>query len=168
MSSAKRPLQIGVVGSSKPTDRERSLAYAVGGLLAEAGVTVVCGGLGGVMEECCRGAQDRGGLTFGILPGTTPAEGNPYLTVVLPSGIGELRNGLVVRASAALIAIGSGYGTLSEIALARRTGLSCVLLESFEGILAEPPLASPQGGSLYRAVDPEEAVRLALEAGAAV
>jgi len=152
-----------VVGASQASGRERELARAVGAALARHGVTLVCGGLGGVMEEACRGAVENGGLTVGILPGTDRAAANPYVSVAIPTGIGELRNGLVVRAAAALIAIGEGYGTLSEIALARRSGRSCVLLESFQGILSEPPLRAPAGGQLLFAEDPAQAVAFALE-----
>jgi len=156
-----------VIGASRAREEERRLAHEVGRLLAQAGAIVVCGGLGGVMEACARGASAAGGLTVGILPGLEREEGNPYLSVALPTGLGELRNGLVVRASEALIAIGKGYGTLSEIALARRTGRSCILLESFQGILSEPPLVGPLGGELLVASTPQAAVELALAQAAA-
>jgi len=155
-------VQIGVIGASDPTPRQAELAEAVGERLAKVGATLICGGLGGVMEASCRGAVRAGGLTVGLLPGADPGEANPYLRVVLPTGLGELRNGLVVRASAALIAIGTSYGTLSEIALARRAGKSCVLLESFAETLKEPPLVGA-GGRLLSARSAESAVALALQ-----
>ena len=83
---------------------------------------LVCGGLGGVMEAACRGARERGGITLGILPGLDRAAANPHVSVALPTGLGEARNALVVRAADALIAVGGGYGTLSEIALALKAG----------------------------------------------
>ena len=89
---------------------------------------LVCGGLGGVMAAACAGAAEGGGLSVGFLPGSDRTEGNEYLTVALPTGVGELRNGLVVRASDAVIAIGGSWGTLSEIALARRTGTPVVTI----------------------------------------
>ena len=79
---------------------------------------IVCGGLGGVMEAACRGAKEAGGTTVGILPGADRAAANPFVDVAIPTGLGEARNALVVRAADAVIAIGGGYGTLSEIALA--------------------------------------------------
>lgn len=59
---------------------------------------------------------------MGLLPGRSAAEANPFVDVAVPTGLGELRNGLVVAASAAVVAVGGGYGTLSEIALALRAG----------------------------------------------
>ena len=100
----------------------------------------MCGGLGGVMEAACRGAQEGGGLTVGILPGTERAAANAFVDVVIPSGLGEARNALVVRAADALVAIGAGYGTLSEIALALKAGKRVVGLDSWdiEGVVAAP------------------------------
>ncbi len=101
---------------------------------------MVCGGLGGVMEAACRGAKDGGGVTVGILPGTDRAAANAFVDVAIPSGLGEARNALVVRAADALIAVGGGYGTLSEIALALKAGKRVVGLESWdiEGVVAAP------------------------------
>ena len=82
---------------------------------------MVCGGLGGVMEAAARGAKSNGGITVGILPGTDASAANPYIDVPLATGLGEMRNFLIVRVAQALIAIGGGIGTLSEIALAQRT-----------------------------------------------
>lgn len=97
-------------------------AETVGRELGKAGAVVVCGGLGGVMEAACRGAQGAGGVTVGLLPGLEREGGNPHLSVAIPTGMGELRNGLIVRACDALIAVGGGFGTLSEIALALKVG----------------------------------------------
>jgi uncharacterized protein (TIGR00725 family) len=83
---------------------------------------LVCGGLGGVMEAACRGAKEAGATTIGILPGTDRADANPFVDVAVPTGLGEARNALVVRAADALIAVGGGYGTLSEIAFALKAG----------------------------------------------
>jgi uncharacterized protein (TIGR00725 family) len=112
----------------------------VGRALAARGAVVVCGGLGGVMEAACRGAKDGGGVTVGILPGTDRAAANPFVDLAIPSGLGEARNALVVRAADALIAVGGGYGTLSEIALALKAGKRVVGLDSWdiEGVVAAP------------------------------
>jgi uncharacterized protein (TIGR00725 family) len=113
---------IAVVGGSEASDEERAAAEEVGRRLAVAQATVVCGGLGGVMEAACRGAKSAGGRTVGILPGEDRAEANPWVDVALPTGLGEARNALVVRAADAVVAVGGEYGTLSEIALALRAG----------------------------------------------
>jgi uncharacterized protein (TIGR00725 family) len=83
---------------------------------------VVTGGLGGVMEAACRGARSRRGRTLGILPGTDRQDANGWVEIAVATGLGELRNGLVVRASDALVAVGGGHGTLSEIAFALKLG----------------------------------------------
>jgi uncharacterized protein (TIGR00725 family) len=82
----------------------------------------VTGGLGGVMEAACRGARSRGGMTLGILPGDDREAANGWVEIAVTTGLGELRNGLVVRASDALVAIGGGHGTLSEVAFALKIG----------------------------------------------
>lgn len=115
-------LQVAVVGGGAPGAPDREAGFTVGRRLATLGAVVVCGGLGGVMESCCRGAKSAGGLTVGILPGSDAAAANRWVDVVLPSGLGEARNALVVASSQAVIAIGGEYGTLSEIALALRAG----------------------------------------------
>jgi uncharacterized protein (TIGR00725 family) len=93
---------------------------------------LVCGGLGGVMEAACRGAKGAGGTTVGILPGTDRSEANEFVDVAIPTGLGEARNALVVRTAHALIAVGGGYGTLSEIALALKAGKRVVGLGSWD------------------------------------
>ncbi|MEA2139803.1 MAG: hypothetical protein QOG56_2953 [Solirubrobacteraceae bacterium] len=120
-------------------------ASAVGAELARRGAVLVCGGLGGVMEAACRGAIAAGGTTLGILPGGDRDAGNRWLTVAIATGLGELRNGLVVRSVDAVIAIAGGYGTLSEIALALKAGKRVVGLGSWEipGVLvASDPVAA--------------------------
>lgn len=110
----------------------------MGRLLAERGAAVVCGGLGGTMEAACRGARSGGGTTIGLLPGFDRADANPYVDVAIPTGLGEARNALIVRAADAVIALGGGYGTLSEIALALRAGKRVVGVGTWEieGVVA--------------------------------
>lgn len=146
---------VGVVGpGDDSTEEQRALAYDVGFLLARGGHIVVTGGLGGVMEAACRGAQTNGGVTVGLLPQTDRAAANDYVTVAIPTGLGELRNGLVVRASDAVIAVGGSWGTLSEVALALRTGVPVVTLAGW---------ALPEPGDLP-AGTPGDAVEMALRA----
>src|SRR5262245_60808717 len=113
---------VAVVGPGEAAEPRDTIAERVGALLADSGAVLVCGGLGGVMQAACRGAAERGGLTVGLLPGRDRTAGNPYLSIVLPTGMGELRNGLVVGAVDGVIAVGGGWGTLSEMALAMKAG----------------------------------------------
>ena len=145
---------VAVVGGGACSPEEERAAEQVGALLARAGAVLVCGGLAGVMEAACRGARGEGGVTVGILPGADRTAANPHVSVAIATGLGELRNGLVVRASDALIAVGGEFGTLSEIALALKLGKRVVGLSSWE--LPRRPDA------IVRAATPEEAVRLAL------
>lgn len=115
-------IHVGVIGSGDSDPATERIAERIGRELAEAGAVLVCGGLGGVMEAACRGAAGAGGLTIGLLPGVERDSGNRWLSVAIPTGLGELRNGLVVRASEVLIAIGGEYGTLSEVAFALKIG----------------------------------------------
>jgi uncharacterized protein (TIGR00725 family) len=119
-----------------------SAAESVGRGLAARGAVVVCGGLGGAMEAACRGAKEAGGTTVGLLPGRDRDDANPYVDIAVATGLGEARNALVVRTADALIAIGGGYGTLSEIALALRTGKRVVGLGTWE-IEGIEPVSSP-------------------------
>jgi uncharacterized protein (TIGR00725 family) len=146
---------VAVVGPAEAGELELKRAEEVGGLLARAGAVVLCGGLGGVMEAACRGSHGAGGVTVGLLPGADRAAANPWLTVAIATGLGELRNALLVRAADAVLAIGGGWGTLSELALARRTGVPAVLLGSWRVV----------GGELgVRARSPRRAVELVLAA----
>ncbi len=111
-----------LIGAGQCDEHIAELAERVGFELARRGWGVVCGGLGGVMEAACRGARRAGGLTVGILPGDDPSTANPYVDVVIPTGMGEARNALVVRAGEGAIAVAGEYGTLSEIALALKMG----------------------------------------------
>jgi uncharacterized protein (TIGR00725 family) len=150
---------IGVAGASQPDAPLIALAEMLGRRLAQAGATVLCGGGAGVMTAVCRGARAEGGTTVGLLPGTERSSGNPYLTVALPTGLGEGRNLLLVRASDALVAVGGGFGTLSEIALALRTGVPVVGLATWGLTLAGRPVAA------FPVVETsEEAAQLVLEA----
>ena len=114
---------VAVVGASNATDSDIEDAESVGRELAKRGAIVVCGGRGGVMAAASRGAASAGGMVVGILPGLDRSDANEWLTIAIPTGFGELRNGLVVRASEVIIAVGGAYGTLSEIALGIQAGL---------------------------------------------
>ena len=124
------------------TEGELAWAEEVGGLIAEAGAVLVCGGLGGVMEAACRGARSKLGFTVGLLPGDSREDANGWVSLAIPTGMGEARNFLIVRAADAIIAIGGGWGTLSEVAFAMKRGTPVISLGSFalEGVV---PADSP-------------------------
>jgi len=146
-----RKVLIGVIGGESCPAEVARLAEEVGAELARRGAVLICGGRGGVMEAACRGAQREGGLTIGVLPGSDPAEANPYVAIPLATGLGSARNYVIVTAAAALIAIAGEYGTLSEIGFALRQGKRVVGLRSWE---------IP---GMVKAQTPQEAVSLALE-----
>jgi uncharacterized protein (TIGR00725 family) len=145
---------IAVVGAERASTDESQAAEAVGREIAEAGAVLVCGGLGGVMEAACRGAKHAGGTTVGILPGSDRRDANEYVDVAIATGLGEARNALVVRAADVLIAVGGEYGTLSEIALALKSGRPVVGIGTWD---LDP---------IVRAADAADAVRRALELAA--
>jgi len=148
---------VAVVGPGTATGEQAATAEAVGAALARAGAVLVCGGRGGAMEAACRGAREAEGKTVGILPGVDRREANPYVDVAIPTGLGELRNGLVVRAADAVIAVAGEYGTLSEIGFALKTGKPVVGLETWE--LAR---AGERDPGIVVAADPADAVERAL------
>ncbi|HEX5396771.1 MAG TPA: TIGR00725 family protein [Candidatus Limnocylindria bacterium] len=153
---------VAVIGDGDPRgpDAHRILEWAeeVGQLLARSGAVVITGGLGGVMRAASRGAASADGLTIGILPGTDASEANEFVRVPVATGLGVMRNLVVVTAADAVIAVGGRHGTLSEIGLALRQGRHVVTLSSWR-------LESDQrmgGPSVHRARDPREAVVLVL------
>ncbi len=149
---------IAVIGGSDPSAQEARLAEEVGRELAKQGATLVCGGLGGVMEAACKGAQAEGGVTIGILPGDNRRAANPYVQIPIPTGIGYARNIAVVKSSQAVIAVGGSYGTLSEIAHALQGGLPVIGLNTWS--------LSRNGqtdSSIIPAQSPTEAVNKAIE-----
>lgn len=160
-----RPRQpyVAVIGDRDPRgpDAHRILEWAeeVGQLLARGGAAVITGGMGGVMRAASRGAASAGGLTIGILPGDDPAEANEYVQVPITTGLGVVRNLVVVTAADAVVAIGGRHGTLSEIGLAMRMGRQVVALSSWR-------LESDQrmgGARIHRAHDPREAAEMVLQ-----
>jgi len=148
---------VAVIGGQDASAEHRRRAEAVGRALAEAGAVVVCGGLGGVMEAACRGAAEAGGTSLGILPGDDRAAANPYVTVAVPTGLGEVRNALVARAADAVVAVAGEFGTLSEIALALAAGTPVVGLGTWELRRGGQPVAG-----VLPADDPADAAATAL------
>jgi uncharacterized protein (TIGR00725 family) len=138
-----------------------ALAEEVGRRLAEAGVTLVCGGGGGVMEAAARGAAEGGGDVIGIVPGESPSDANEHCSHVVATGIGHARNLAVVSSGEAVIAIGGEWGTLSEIGFARVIGHRVVALRSWELNGRERMAGGP---GVVAAETAEEAVAEALAA----
>lgn len=148
---------IAVIGSGQPSPQEAQLAEEVGRELAIRGAILVCGGLGGVMEAACKGAQSEGGVTIGILPGESRQAANPYVQIPIVTGIGYARNVAVVKSAQAVIAIGGSYGTLSEIAHALQSGIPVIGLNTWS--LSRN---GQQDNSIIPAQNPAEAVNKAL------
>ncbi len=153
-------IAVAVVGPGECSAEEERIAEDLGRRLAEAGALVVTGGLGGVMAAACRGARSAGGTTVGLLPGESRAEANRWVSVAVPTGLGEGRNLLVARAADVLVAVGGEYGTLSEIALALKLGRPVVGLGTWE--LRRHGHAELDPG-VHSAADPAKAVALVSE-----
>ncbi|MBN1832979.1 MAG: TIGR00725 family protein [Deltaproteobacteria bacterium] len=134
---------VGVIGAGECTDLTYKTAQNLGFEIGKRGWILVCGGLGGVMEAAAKGCVEAGGMTLGILPGSKRNSANPYIRIALPTGLGEGRNLLVVRASDVLVAISGGYGTLSEIALALKAGKPVIGLETWEHIQGIQYVSTP-------------------------
>lgn len=139
-----RPLKIMIAGAAEPRPEDVRHAEEAGALIARAGALLVTGGRTGVMEAACRGARSAGGTTLGILPGSDERESppNPHVSLAVFTGMGTGRNSLLVRTADAVIAIGGGWGTLSEIALAANLGRPVILLGSW-GLEAPDPARTP-------------------------
>jgi len=118
LKKKKREMQIAVVGSSDPDPQTAALAAEVGKTIAAKGAVLICGGLGGIMEAAARGAKEKGGLTIGILPDYNREAANPFIDVVIPTGLGHARNILVAASGDLIVALPGSHGTRSEISIA--------------------------------------------------
>ncbi len=127
-----RPRYVAVCGASEATPSQLDTAREVGKLLAKEGCIVINGGYGGVMDAASEGAASEGGIVVGILAEADRDGASPHLTVSLPTGLGQARNSVIVTAADSVIAIGAGWGTLSEIALARRLGRTVFGLDTWD------------------------------------
>ncbi|HEX2053590.1 MAG TPA: TIGR00725 family protein [Actinomycetota bacterium] len=138
---------IGVIGPSDASPEVLRDAEEAGLCIARAGAVLVTGGGGGAMQAACRGAKVGGGTTIGLLPGLSRGEGNPYLDISIPTGMGEMRNVLVVRCSDALLAVGGGFGTLSEIGLALKLDKPLAGIGTWQASLGDVTAPIPAAGS---------------------
>ncbi len=143
---------IAVIGAGKCSKQLCDMAADIGRYVAENGGVILCGGLGGIMEGAARGAKEAGGTTIGIIPSENKADANEFIDYVIPSGFGEARNVLIIRAADAIVALPGKYGTLSEMAFA---------------LISNKPIVSVQAWKLGEEIqqfdDPIEAARIALE-----
>ena len=121
-----------MIGAGVCDEKIYHLAESAGHALAREGFSVICGGLGGVMEAVCKGAVYAGGETIGILPGDDPQEANPYVQIPVATGMGIGRNIIIIRSARAVLAIDGKYGTLSEIAFALQLGKPVVGLSTWD------------------------------------
>ena len=136
--------RISVVGAGRCSNKIYDTAFEMGKLLAKHGFVVVCGGLFGVMEAVAKGAAEEGGESIGILPTRNIKDANQYITWPIATGLGEMRNLLVVLNGELTVAIGGEYGTLSEIALALKIGKKVIAIDSWANIPGVLTVASPQ------------------------
>jgi uncharacterized protein (TIGR00725 family) len=148
---------IAVIGSGDCSPQEARLAEDTGREIARHGAVLVCGGLGGVMAAACRGATLAGGLSIGILPGDSRRSANPYVQIPIVTNLGEARNVIVVKTAQAVIAIGGGYGTLSEIGHALKNNIPVVGLNTWQLFRDGIPEAA-----IITAKDPADAVHKAI------
>jgi uncharacterized protein (TIGR00725 family) len=161
---------IGVIGSSAADAGLEALAEAVGREIGRSGCSLVCGGLGGVMTAACRGMKrlspPAAGITIGILPGTEKGEANPFVDLVIPSGIGFARNTIITLTADGVVAVGGGAGTLTEIAYAWKFGRPIAVVVPGGGwadVMGERRIDETRTDTVMRAPDPESAVRMILE-----
>ena len=153
MNIPQRKVIIGVIGAGRASPVGEKNAYRIGQLLAEQGVVLVCGGLGGVMEAAAHGCYAAGGEVIGILPGADATEANPYVTLPVVTAMGHARNIIIANTAQALIAVEGEYGTLSEMAIGLKLGKPVIQLDSWT-LLSDAVTATT----------PEQAVALALAA----
>jgi len=148
-------MRLGVVGAGTAGPELEREAEAVGREVARSGATLYCGGLGGVMLAAARGARAEGGVTIGILPGSSALDANPFITHPIVTGMGQARNVILVGSCDAIIAVGGGYGTLSEVAVARKLGIPVIGLGSWR-------LDEGRGSPIRQVSEPAEAVAIAV------
>ncbi|WP_432820967.1 TIGR00725 family protein [Trichloromonas sp.] len=139
-----RSVIVGVIGAGCASEAGYAAAREVGRLLAGRGATLVCGGLGGVMEAACRGCSEAGGMAVGLLPGATAESANPWVGLPIVTNMGHARNVIIAQTAQVLIAVEGEYGTLSEIAVALKLGKPVISLQSWPEVPGIVPADSPE------------------------
>ena len=133
-----RGLVVGIIGPRDATRAQLEAAESIAFELGSLGITLICGGKSGVMEAASKGCNDAGGLLIGILPGSVPSEANSFVSIPLPTGLGEARNMIIAKSARVLVAVGGSYGTLSEVAYGLHFSKPVIGLEgaaTVEGVL---------------------------------
>jgi uncharacterized protein (TIGR00725 family) len=158
---------VGVIGASAASEEVLNAAFETGREVMRAGYGLICGGLGGVMEAACRGAQSergrRPGPIVGVLPGYSRADANPYVDIVITTGMGYARNSIIASSADAVVAVSGGSGTLSEIAFAWQYGKPIVILLDLPGIsgeLVDRALDNRRNDRILGAANPRKAVQI--------
>jgi uncharacterized protein (TIGR00725 family) len=152
-SASCRNLVVGIIGPREATKDQYATAEHIGRRLGALGLTLICGGRSGVMEAASKGCFASSGTMIGILPGSHPQEANPFVTIPLPTGLGEARNMVIAKSARVLIAVGGSYGTLSEVAYGLHFSKPVVGVEG-----------APDVDGVIHAASPEDAVERALDA----
>jgi len=157
---------VGVIGASSVDEESYNVAFKLGKLIVDSGYHLICGGLGGVMEAACRGAQSSNnperGKIIGIIPGSNKYDANPYVEIVISTGIGYARNMIIACSADVVIAVSGGSGTLSEIAMAWQYGKPIIVMENLPGISAQfagKTLDNRRDDRIIGAKSPEEAIK---------
>ena len=148
----KRKPVIAVIGAGKCSKKLRDMAAEVGKYIAENEGVVVCGGMGGIMEGAAKGAKEANGITIGILPTENKGDANEFIDYAIPTGFGEARNIIVVRAADAVVAFPGKYGTLTEMAFALNLGKPVISVNAWK-----------LGEEIIHVEDPIEAAKIAME-----
>ena len=149
--TGRKPV-IAIIGAGKCSKKLYDIAAEIGRYVAENGGVVLCGGLGGIMEGAARGAKEAGGTTIGIIPSENKADANQFIDHVIPTGFGQARNVLVVRAADAIVALPGKFGTLSEMAFALVSGKPIISVQAWK-----------LGEEILQVEDPIEAARIAMD-----
>ena len=138
-------MRVSVIGGSTVTDDEYATAERLGEEIGRRGHELICGGLGGVMEAVCKGAQTTGGHTIGVVPGKNPAEANQYVDTAIATGINDARNAVIVMNGDGVVAVDGGPGTLSEIGHALTFGkpLAGIDTHHVDGVYGIEHVAGP-------------------------
>lgn len=141
---ATRRIPVGVIGPREASPAQLHDAEQVGLLLGRLGLTMICGGKGGVMEAAARGCHQAGGLTVGLLPDSDWRAANPFIALPVATGLSEARNMVIAKSCAVLVAVGGSYGTLSEIAYGLHFGKPVIGLSGAPAIDGLEPALSPE------------------------
>ena len=111
----KQRIIISVVGGHDIDSKVEQSAHKIGEIVAKVGAILVCGGLDGAMEAAAKGCKQAGGITIGLLPGTSKVDANQYIEIALPTSIGYARNAMVACCADIIVALPGSHGTSCEI-----------------------------------------------------